>query len=61
MKYIMKINGELVNSTDDERIVNWWLEMVGITKQGTDIECERVSEEEFQNLLENQRKQAYGE
>ena len=42
----MKINGELVNSTDDEKIANWWLEMVGITKQGTDIGCEVVSEEE---------------
>ena len=32
MMFIMIVNGEIVNKTDNEEIANFWLEMVGITK-----------------------------
>lgn len=58
--YIMKINGEIVNTTTDETIANWWLEMVGITKNNTDIGCETMTDEEYTNYLEEQHKKAWG-
>lgn len=58
--YIMKINGEIVNTTTDETIANWWLEMVGITKNNIEIGCETMTEEEYKKFLAEQNEKAWG-
>lgn len=59
-RYIMKLNGESVNTTTDDNIANWWLEMVGITKNNIEIGCETMAEDEYKKKLEEQYKKTWG-
>lgn len=59
-RYIMKLNGEIVNTTNDDSIANWWLEMVGITKNNIEIGCETMTEEEYKKFLTEQNEKAWG-